>query len=105
MAFYIISQDDCLSHHGIKGQRWGVRRFQNRDGTRTSAGKLKDQKENKKGLTDKQKKYIKRGAIIVGSIAAAAGTAYLIKTGKMGEAIKLGKDTVDKITGNPKNVK
>lgn len=23
-----------LYHHGIKGQRWGVRRFQNRDGTR-----------------------------------------------------------------------
>lgn len=28
-----------LYHHGIKGQRWGVRRFQNRDGTYTNAGK------------------------------------------------------------------
>lgn len=30
---------DSLSHHGIKGQRWGVRRFQNEDGTLTDAGK------------------------------------------------------------------
>ena len=28
-----------LYHHGIKGQKWGVRRFQNPDGTLTSAGK------------------------------------------------------------------
>ena len=28
-----------LYHHGIKGQKWGVRRFQNRDGTWTSEGK------------------------------------------------------------------
>lgn len=28
-----------LAHHGIKGQKWGVRRFQNADGSYTSAGK------------------------------------------------------------------
>lgn len=28
-----------LSHHGIKGQKWGVRRYQNADGTLTSDGK------------------------------------------------------------------
>lgn len=28
-----------LYHHGILGQRWGVRRFQKKDGSLTSAGK------------------------------------------------------------------
>jgi DNA-nicking Smr family endonuclease len=28
-----------LQHHGIKGQKWGVRRYQNKDGSLTSAGK------------------------------------------------------------------
>ena len=28
-----------LAHHGIKGQKWGVRRYQNADGSLTSAGK------------------------------------------------------------------
>ena len=30
---------DYLCHHGILGQKWGVRRFQNYDRTLTQAGK------------------------------------------------------------------
>ena len=34
-----------LQHHGIKGQKWGIRRFQNKDGSLTPAGR-KRQKQN-----------------------------------------------------------
>ena len=35
---------NTLAHHGIKGQKWGVRRFQNPDGTLTEEGKRHSQK-------------------------------------------------------------
>lgn len=41
-----LPADSELYHHGIKGQRWGIRRFQNRDGSLTSAGR------KHKGLID-----------------------------------------------------
>ena len=33
-----------LYHHGVKGQRWGVRRYQNKDGTLTPAGRKRADK-------------------------------------------------------------
>lgn len=40
----IMDMERGLKHHGIKGQKWGVRRFQNPDGTYTEAGKLRRNK-------------------------------------------------------------
>lgn len=31
--------DDHIEHHGILGMRWGIRRFQNKDGSLTAAGR------------------------------------------------------------------
>ena len=36
---------DCLEHHGILGQKWGIRRFQNEDGSLTEAGKRRYNRE------------------------------------------------------------
>lgn len=31
--------EEIITHHGIKGMRWGIRRYQNEDGSLTPAGK------------------------------------------------------------------
>ena len=44
-----------LYHHGVKGMRWGVRRYQNKDGTLTSAGKKRKKvnySDEAKSMTD-----------------------------------------------------
>ena len=62
-----LRHDISFYHHGILGQKWGVRRYQNKDGTLTSEGKkhynktayLEDSKkelENFKGKLEDLKK-------------------------------------------------
>ena len=50
---------DYLAHHGIKGQKWGVRRFQNPDGTWTNAGKVRYDDSGTQKLSRKEKRAIK----------------------------------------------
>lgn len=41
-----------IAHHGIKGQKWGVRRFQNEDGSLTKAGKERYNEQNSPNSSD-----------------------------------------------------
>lgn len=43
-----LNNNSELYHHGIKGQRWGIRRFQNEDGSLTPEGEARRAKYEKK---------------------------------------------------------
>lgn len=78
--------DTVLYHHGVKGQKWGIRRYQNPDGTWTDAGKKRygDSDGDSTGSSNKASSSTKKKVAIGVATGAAivAGTvltAYLVK--------------------------
>lgn len=85
---YLVIYGDELYHHGVKGMKWGVRRYQNADGSLKAAGRKRYTEGGKKQLTDEEraarnakiKKVAKNVAIGVGVTAlVAAGTYAAVK--------------------------
>lgn len=59
-----------LYHHGIKGQKWGIRRYQNEDGSLTAAGQKRYNTLEKK-WNKTYEKEIEKGNNEVGAIRKA----------------------------------
>ena len=95
-VYYVagVPYSNELYHWGIKGQKWGIRRYQNEDGTLTEAGKKRyntnsgnSTSQNTKNVTssDDKNEKIKKAAKIAAIAAAAGLTAYgMYKLGKSG---------------------
>lgn len=87
--------EQSLAHYGIRGQKWGVRRFQNADGSLTEAGRKhygvgEPREKSNKGLTDSQKTVLKnvgKAALIAGSVAAA-GYLYANNASEINDLLK-----------------
>lgn len=57
MDYAIVYSENYLAHHGIKGQKWGVRRFQNADGTYTAAGEVRYGRSRKQADLKQDPRY------------------------------------------------
>lgn len=70
-----------LAHHGVKGQKWGVRRYQNQDGSLTPEGRLRYSSNKKASSADELKKDAVVAARVVSTGVAVAGLAAATATG------------------------
>ena len=83
--------DNELQHFGIKGMKWGVRRYQNKDGSLTPAGKKRyDESDEEREKKEKSKKTKAKVATAAVATAAIATTAAMNK-----DKIKKGVDFVN----------
>lgn len=57
---YILTSDGELYHWGVKGMKWGVRRYQNKNGTLTSAGKKRRKSQQKKLTADEKERAARK---------------------------------------------
>ncbi len=79
--------EDYLAHHGILGMKWGVRRFENKNGRLTAEGKKRYSIFNSKDRANMRKDFdqkIQNGIDITKKVAIGVGIAYALhKTGAL----------------------
>ncbi len=70
-------QHSYLAHHGIKGMHWGIRRYQNPDGSYTKRGLVRH-RQNRKILNSDNLKTAAKVAGAVGATALVGAGAYAV---------------------------
>ena len=87
---YRVTYSNELYHYGVKGQKWGIRRYQNPNGTLTEEGKIRYGVDPKTGkLSAEGKKLLeqdiddqrKRKVNIFGSLGIGVSIASAIAAG------------------------
>ena len=74
-----MSYDSYLAHHGIKGMHWGVRRYQNPDGSLKHPKKSIGQRVSDHHQWRKNASRLREdGAIIVSACLAGMGTVGVL---------------------------
>lgn len=74
--------NNVLAHYGVLGMKWGVRRYQNKDGSLTSAGKKHygGNEKTKKEADPARQERLRKVAIATGTaLTVAAATALYLK--------------------------
>jgi hypothetical protein len=87
--YFNYAEDDYVAHFGIKGMKWGIRRFQKSNGSLTSAGKTRylDKPSRQSKL---EAKYQQKGKSKAEAEEAAKKRIKIEKTIAIGAGIALG---------------
>lgn len=94
---YWINDENELEHFGIKGMKWGIRRYQNADGTLTDAGKQRyGNAENLQADRQMKKEKAIKAAKTAGKVAGVVALG-LISAGAMNVA-------ASKVLRNPSKI-
>jgi hypothetical protein len=83
--------DLYLIHYGVKGQKWGVRRYQNSDGSLTQLG------QEHYGTDSSRSQKLKKAALVTAGILATGVAMYALYNSPYGQqAVSAGKSMVNK---------
>lgn len=104
-TFYIKRNDNDLVHHGVLGMKWGIRRYQNPDGSLTPAGQRRYKTKNSEARSRLNAALGSTvGSALLGPVGGIAGLAlgkridmdFVSKKNLENDMIRMQKDRIRK---------